>query len=227
MRGAQKLRDWIVTKSPRIVWFCCPAENSTLSENCRSTVVQFRSRHPSREHRIQRHISKLATVMASYGQCDFVLEIPWNSRAVRFGGCIHEQLKGFYCAWVPACAWGLRTCSFGYSEGGWRVVTSMRSIADLFVSRSCNETHWHRPVEGTFPPAASLSQLCRRLKPIVLRRPAPMELAELVAGATFKTTTSRQTDSSPRQGRASDTVKFGRASGGDRRKRTMASFDGK
>ena len=33
----------------------------------------------------------------------------------------------------------------------------MRSVADLLVSRSCNETHWHCPVEGTFPPAASLS----------------------------------------------------------------------
>ena len=35
----------------------------------------------------------------------------------------------------------------------------MRSVADLLVSRSCNETHWHRSVEGTFPPAASLSHL--------------------------------------------------------------------
>ena len=76
--------------------------------------------------------------------------------------------------------------SIGYAEGGWRVVTSMRSMADLLVSRSCNETHWHRPVEDTFPPAASVSQLCRRLIPIVLRRPAPTELAELVAGATIK-----------------------------------------
>ena len=65
-------------------------------------------------------------------------------------------------------------------------MTSMRSMADLLVSRSCNETHWHRPVEGTFPPAASVSQLCRRLIPIVLRRPAPMELAELVVRATIK-----------------------------------------
>ena len=24
VRGAQKLRDWIVMKNPRIVWFCCP-----------------------------------------------------------------------------------------------------------------------------------------------------------------------------------------------------------
>ena len=36
----------------------------------------------------------LASDMTSTGQCDFVLEIPWNSRAVRFGGCIHERLKG-------------------------------------------------------------------------------------------------------------------------------------
>ena len=131
-------------------------------------------------------MSYLAADMASSGQCDFVLEIPWNSRAVRFGGCIHERLKGLHCAWVPACAWGLRTDSSGYAEGGWRVVTSMRSVADLLVSRSCNETHWHRSVEGMFPPGASLSHLCRRLMPIVLRRPAPMELAELVAGATIK-----------------------------------------
>ena len=113
-------------------------------------------------------------------------EYQWNSRAVRFGGCIHERLKEFHCAWVPACAWVLLTDSIGYAEGGWRVVTSMRSVADLRVSRSCNETHWYRSVVGTFPPAASLSHLCRRLMPIVLRRPAPMELAELVSGATVK-----------------------------------------
>ena len=186
VRGAQKLRDWFVMKSPRIVWFCCPTENSTPSKNCHLTAAQSCSRHQSREHRIQRHMSNLAADMASSAQCDIVLEIPWNSRAVRFGGCIHERLKGFHCAWVPACAWCLRTDSIGYAEGGWRVVASMRSVADLLVSRSCNATHWHRSVEGIFPPAASLSHLCRRLMPIVLRRPAPMELAELVAGATIK-----------------------------------------
>ena len=179
VRGAEKLRDWIMMKSPRIVWFCCPTENSTPSENDHLTAAQYRSRHQSREHHIQRHMSNLASDMASSGQCDFVLEIPWNSRAVRFGGCIHERLKGFHCAWVPACAWGLRTDSIGNAEVAWRVVTSMRSVADLLVSRSCNETHWHRSV-------ASLSHLRRRLMPIVLRRPAPMELAELVAGATIK-----------------------------------------
>ena len=169
-------------KSPRIVWLCCPTENSTPSENGHLTAAQSRSRHQSREHRIQRHMSNLASDMASSGQCDLCSRF----RAVRFGGCIHERLKGFHCAWVPACAWSLRTDSIGYAEGGWRVVTSMRSVADLLVSRSCNETHWHRSVEGTFPPAASLSHLCRRLMPIVLRRPAPMELAVLVAGATIK-----------------------------------------
>ena len=76
--------------------------------------------------------------------------------------------------------------SSGNAEGGWRVVTSMRSVADLLASRSCNEAHWHRPVEGMFPPAATLPHLCRRLMPTVLRRPTPMELAELVAGATIK-----------------------------------------
>ena len=186
VRGAEKLRDWIMMKSPRIVWFCCPTENSTPSENCHLTAAQSRSRHQSREHRIQRHMSNLAPDMASSGQCDFVLEIPWNSRAVCFGGCIHERLKGFRCAWVPACAWGLRTDSVGYAEGGWRVMTSMRSVTDLLVSRSCNETHWNRSVGGMFPPAASLSHLCRRLMPLVLRRPAPMELAELVAGTAIK-----------------------------------------
>ena len=186
VRGAEKLRDWIILKSPRIAWFCCPTENRTPSENGHLTAAQSRSRHQSREHRIQRHMADLAADMASSGQCDFVLEIPWNSRAVRFGGCIHERLKGFHCAWVLACAWGLRTDSIGYAEGGWRVVASMRSVADLLVSRSCNETHWHRSFEGMFPPAASLSHLCRRLMPIVLRRRAPIELAKLVAGATIK-----------------------------------------
>ena len=113
---------------------------------CHLTAAQSRPRHQSREHRIQRHMSNLAAHMASSGQCDFVVEIPWNSRAVRFGGCIHERLKGFHCAWVPARTWGLRTDSIGYAEGGWRVVTSMRSVADLLVSRSCNETHWQRHV---------------------------------------------------------------------------------
>ena len=120
------------------------------------------------------------------------------------GGCIHERLKGFHRAWVPACAWGLRTDSSGYAEGGWRVVTSMRSVADLLASRSCNEGHWHRPVEGVFPPAASLPHLCRRLMPTFLGRPTPMELAELVAGATIRrrlrgkqSTQRRQTGKQP------------------------------
>ena len=188
VRGAEKFRDWIMMKSPRIVWFCCPTENSMPSENCHLTAAQSRSRHQSREPRIHRHMSNLAADMASSGQCDIVLEIPWNSRAVRFGGCIHERLKGFIslCLGSGMCVGVLRTDSIGYAEGGWRVVTSMRSVADLLVSRSCNETHWHRSVEGMFPPAASLSHLCRRLMPLVFRRPAPMEFAELVAGATIK-----------------------------------------
>ena len=48
VRGAQKLRDWIVMRSPRIVWFCCPTENSTPSENDHLTAAQSRSRHQSR-----------------------------------------------------------------------------------------------------------------------------------------------------------------------------------
>ena len=141
VRGAEKLRDWIMMKSPRIVWFCCPTENSTPSENCHLTSSSVSLSSSVREHHIQRHMSNLAADMASSGQCDFVLEIPWNSREVRFGGCIHDRLMGFHCAWVPACAWCLGTDSIGYAEGGWRVVTSMRSVADLLVSRSCNETH--------------------------------------------------------------------------------------
>ena len=171
VRGAEKLRDWIMIKSPRIVWFGCPTENSTPSENGHLTAAQSRSRFQSRGTWHPASHANLASDMASSGQCDFVLEIPKNSRAVRFGGCNHERLKGFHCAWVRACAWSLRTDSIGYAEGGWRVVTSKRSVADLLVSRSCNETHWHRSVECTFPPAASLSHLCRRLMPIVLRRP--------------------------------------------------------
>ena len=186
VRGAERLREWIVVKSPRVVWFCCPIENSTPSESCHLTAVQSRPRHQSREHRIQRHMCNLAADMASSGQCDFVLEIPWNSRAVRPGGCIFERLKGFHRAWVPACAWGLRTDSGGYAEGGWRAVTSMRLVADLFATRSCNEAHWHRTVERVFPPAATLPHLCRRLMPTFLQRRNPMELAELVAGATIR-----------------------------------------
>ena len=105
---------------------------------------------------------------------------------MRPGGYIHERLRGFHRAWVPACAWGLRTDSSGYAEGGWRVVTSMRSVADLLASRSCNEAHWHRPVKGVFPAVASLPHLCCRLMPTFLRRPTPMELAEMVAGATIR-----------------------------------------
>ena len=96
VRGAERLRDWIMTKSPRTVWFCCPTENSTPSENDHLTAAQSHSRHQSREHRIQRHMSNLAADMASSGRCAFVLETPWNSRAVRFGGCIHKCLKGFH-----------------------------------------------------------------------------------------------------------------------------------
>ena len=73
-----------------------------------------------------------------------------------------------------------------FAEGGWRVLTSMRSIADLLASRSCDEGHWHRPVERGFPAAASLPQLCCRLMPTIRRRPTPMELTELIAGATVR-----------------------------------------
>ena len=90
------------------------------------------------------------------------------------GGCIHERLKGFRRTWVLACVWGLRTDSSGYAEGGWRVVMSMRSVADLLASRSYKVGHWHRPVEGVFPAAAGLPELCCRLMPTLLRRPTPM-----------------------------------------------------
>ena len=62
----------------------------------------------------------------------------------------------------------------------------MRSVADLLASRACIVTHWHRLVEGVFPAAASLPQLCCRFMPTLLRRPTPMELAELVAGTTIR-----------------------------------------
>ena len=93
VRGAERLREWIMMRSPRIVRFCCPTENSTPSESCHLTAVQSRPRRQSREHRIQRHMSNLAADMASSGQCDFVLEIAWNSRAVPLGGCNHERLE--------------------------------------------------------------------------------------------------------------------------------------
>ena len=65
------------------------------------TAAQSRSRHQSMEHRIQRHISNLASDMASTGQCDFCARDSVEQPvAVRFGGCIHERLKGFHCAWV-------------------------------------------------------------------------------------------------------------------------------
>ena len=172
--GAERLREWIMTKSPRIVWFCCPTQNSTPSENCHLTAARSRPRHQSREHRIQRHMSNLAADMASSGQCDFVLDIPWNSRAVRPGGCIHERLKGFHRAWFRHVCGVCELIKVAMLR-----VTSMRSVADLLASRSCNEAHWHRPVEGVFPPAASLPHLCCRLMPTFLRRPATMELARL------------------------------------------------
>ena len=42
VRGAERLREWIMTKSPRIVWLCCPTENNTPSESCRLTAAQSR-----------------------------------------------------------------------------------------------------------------------------------------------------------------------------------------
>ena len=50
-------------KIPRLVWFCCPAEISTPSESCRSTAVQTRPCHQSREHRIQRTWHPLGSVI--------------------------------------------------------------------------------------------------------------------------------------------------------------------
>ena len=130
--------------------------------------------------------------------------------------------------------------SSGNAEGGWRVVTSMRSVADLLASRSCNEAHWHRPVEGMFPPAATLPHLYRRLMPTVLRRPTPMELAELVVGATIKrrlrskqSIQRRLTRKQPPPGKSAPVIKSGnrdsprsgRASSCARQDRTEASTD--
>ena len=57
---------------------------STPSESCHLTAVQSRPRHQSREHRIQRHMSNLAADKVSSGQCDFVLEIPWEQPGSAF-----------------------------------------------------------------------------------------------------------------------------------------------
>ena len=64
LRGAERLREWIVMKSPRVVWFCCPIENNTPPESCHFTAVQSHPRHQSREHRIQRHMFNLAADIA-------------------------------------------------------------------------------------------------------------------------------------------------------------------
>ena len=58
VRGAERLREWIMMKSPRIVRFCCPTENSTPSESCHLTAVQSRPRHQSTEHRIHQSCSR-------------------------------------------------------------------------------------------------------------------------------------------------------------------------
>ena len=44
-----------------------------------------------------------------------------RSRAVRFGGCIHERWKGFHCAWFPACAWVCELIQLASLKvaGGW------------------------------------------------------------------------------------------------------------
>ena len=126
VRGAEKLRDWIMMKSPGTVWFCCPTarrQKIVISQQLSLALVISPGNIASSVTCpiLQQTWHPLVNVI-------FVLEIPWNSRAVRFGDCIHERLKGFHCAWVPACAWGLRTDSIGHAEGGWRVVTSMRSV---------------------------------------------------------------------------------------------------
>ena len=124
VRGAQKLRDWIMMKSPRIVWFCCPTENSTPSENDHLTAAQSRF-----SSSVPGNIASSVTCPIWHqtwhpsGQCDFVLEIPWNSPCSALWR-LHSGTfeRDFIVLGVPACAWGLRTDSIGYAEGGWRVV---------------------------------------------------------------------------------------------------------
>ena len=81
LTGTERLREWLRTKS--LFGFVVLQKTARCQKSCHLTAVQSRPRHQSREHSIQRHISNLAVDMASSGHCDFVLEIPWNSRAVR------------------------------------------------------------------------------------------------------------------------------------------------
>ena len=45
VRGAERLREWIMTKSPRIVWFCCPTEKKHVVRklSSHSSSVSFSS----------------------------------------------------------------------------------------------------------------------------------------------------------------------------------------
>ena len=52
VRGAEKLRDWIMMKSPRIVWFCCPSHSSSVSF---SSSVQGTSHPASHVQSSSRH----------------------------------------------------------------------------------------------------------------------------------------------------------------------------
>ena len=122
-----------------------------------------------------------------------------NSRAVRFWRfAFHERLKGFsLCLGSCMCVGFANWFNWLTLKVAGRVVTSMRSVADLpcFLGLAMRHISIAQS-KARFPPAASLSHLCRRWMPIVLRRPAPMELAELVAGATIKRRLRSKTDNS-------------------------------
>ena len=93
-KSRQDLRPWLNQNQPRCVCPCCWRENilprSDTNDNpCPSNQhTRQRARHPSREHRIHRHIASLATELVLTQQGEVVMEVPWDSRSVRPGGVL-------------------------------------------------------------------------------------------------------------------------------------------
>ena len=84
-------------------------------------------------------------IVVDVEQCKkIVMEVPWVRRSVRPSAVLFDVFRHLHRTWVPFCAWEGKANEGMLSDGGWRLVTTARTVFDVLAGRSCNVLHFHR-----------------------------------------------------------------------------------
>ena len=92
-------------------------------------------------------------------QCEIVIEVPWDSRSVRPAGVWVLLPRQLHRTWVPPCSWEGKMNDGMRSDGGWRIVTTARTVCSALERSklrcpSCSSS----PKKLWIPCAASLER---------------------------------------------------------------------